>query len=450
MITEMLNEIKQFLAGKKLVKPGERILLAVSGGIDSMVMADLFIRLGIESGIAHCNFTLRAAESDKDEELVRTFAADHNLPYYSERFATKDYAAGKGISVQMAARELRYNWFWKICRENGYDKVAVAHNLNDNIETLIINLVRGTGITGLAGMQPVNDKIIRPLLFATRDEIDSYSRINRIAYREDSSNKETRYVRNKIRHLVIPVLKEINPSVETTLNLAAGRFADLDEMITDYVSGLTRLLTRQKEGDTIFNIRLLKPYLRNKSLIFELFRPFGISGPLVADLIKVVNGRTGSKINTESHRIIRNRDELIVTGSEAPCDYCRTIRNITDLRKLPEIASVRSVTLTGDFKVPSDPLTACLDFEILTFPLILRNWKKGDYFHPLGMSSKKKLSDYFTDRKYSAIDKERQLIMESGGKIAWIVGERIDHRFRITCNSRKALIIKALNSQSEA
>ena len=223
-VTNMLQKFKKFIADNNLIKPGDRILLAVSGGIDSMVMTHLFQQLENNVGIAHCNFSLRPGESDEDEEMVCKFAADHNIAFYSTRFETKDYAVKNGLSVQMAARELRYSWFEEIRKENRYDSIAVAHNLNDNVETLIINLIRGTGISGLAGMKPVVNNIIRPLLFAKREEITAYCNEHLIAFREDMSNADTKYLRNKVRHLIIPVLKEINPSVESTLNETADIF----------------------------------------------------------------------------------------------------------------------------------------------------------------------------------------------------------------------------------
>src|SRR5450759_4009404 len=206
----MLERFRKYIAENNLLKPGDRLLLAVSGGIDSMVMTHLFLQSGTKIGIAHCNFSLRAVESDKDEEMVRTYSSEHNIPFFSTRFETKTFAKENGLSVQMAARDLRYSWFEEIRKKNGYDAIAVAHNLNDNIETLLINLIRGTGLTGLTGMKPASNRLIRPLLFASRQDITDYCNQNLIVFREDRSNADTKYTRNKIRLQVIPVLKEIN------------------------------------------------------------------------------------------------------------------------------------------------------------------------------------------------------------------------------------------------
>jgi tRNA(Ile)-lysidine synthase len=443
----MLKRFKKFIADKKLVKPDDRILLAVSGGIDSMVMTDLFAKLNNETGIAHCNFSLRDEESDNDEALVRNYATKNNIPFYSIRFDTKAYAKKKGLSVQMAARELRYNWFEKIRSEHNFNSIAVAHNLNDNIETLLINLTRGTGIIGLTGIRPSTNRIIRPLLFATRQDITEYCMQNRILFREDKSNAETKYTRNKIRHLIIPVLKEINPSLETTLNETTERFIGINEIVSEYIT-LVREKVSEQKGDLItFSISGLKIYLHNKTVLFELFKPFGITNVQLIDLIKVINGKTGGQIFTNTRRIIKNRKELVVTteGSGNNTVYC--IDDITEFLEVPEIFTVDLVEITDMFEIPVDHSIACIDFEKISFPLIIRKWKTGDYFYPLGMKQKKKLSDYFIDIKYSRIDKENILILESAGKIVWIVGERIDNRFRITDSTKKALIIKTDNTR---
>jgi tRNA(Ile)-lysidine synthase len=443
MPLKMLEKLERFIEQNKLIKPGEKVLLAVSGGIDSMVMAQLILRSGIDAGIAHCNFSLRGNESDKDEELVRQYASQNNIPFFSIRFETKSYAKKNGISVQMAARDLRYAWFEEIRKENSFDSVAVAHNLNDNIETLLINLIRGTGISGMMGMRPVSNRIIRPLLFASRKDIVAYCEKHKINYREDRSNADTKYTRNKIRHLVIPVLKEINPSIETTLNETAERFTGINEIVTDYISTLREMVTEQKDEYISFNISLLEPYKHNKTVFFELFKPFGITDDQLNDLIKVTGGKTGGQIITGTHRIIKNRKELIVSGVNSTDETLYNINNIKELKNAPYLISARYIVLGEKNKIPTDPQTACIDSEIISFPLTIRKWKSGDHFYPFGMKQKKKLSDYFIDKKYSKLDKENRLILESDGKIVWIIGDRIDNRFRITRSTKKALILKA-------
>lgn len=441
----MLTAFKEFIAENNLIKPGQRVLLAVSGGIDSMVMAHLFLQSDYNTGIIHCNFSLRAGESDNDEEMVRNYASTHNIPFYTIRFDTKTYAKKNGISVQMAARDLRYSWFEEIRNKNGYDLIAVAHNLNDNIETLLINLIRGTGIAGLTGIKPANNRIIRPVLFASRQDIILYCDQHQISYREDKSNSDTKYTRNKIRHLIIPVLKEINPSIENTLNETAERFTGINEIVSDYVSLIRDRVSVHKGEFITFDISLLKTYLYNKTILFELFKPYGITNAMLKDLISIIDGKTGSQIISGTHRIIRNRKEIIISQEYTGNHIYFSVKNITDLRKVPGIASVRYTNITDKFKIQSDPSIACFDSGKVQFPLLIRSWKAGDHFYPFGMNRKKKLSDYFIDNKYSKFDKENTMILESDGKIIWIIGDRIDNRFRITSSTKNALIVKATN-----
>jgi len=409
-----------------------------------MVMSHLFLQLENKTGIAHCNFSLRAGESDKDEELVREFAGKHNIPFHTIKFETAVFASEEGLSIQMAARELRYKWFEEIMKENGYNLVAVAHNLNDNIETLLINLTRGTGIAGLTGIKPITNNIIRPLLFATRNDIIEYCNKHKIIFREDRSNADTKYTRNKIRHKVIPILKEINPAIETTLNDTAERFTGINEIVDEYILGLREKISEQK-GDLItFNVNLLKSHLHNLTIVFELFRPFGINNLQLDDLIKVIQGKTGGLIVTRSHRIIKNRKEIIVSIADNENKPSCIIKNIQGFRKIPGIVSADFTDISDKFIIPSDSSICCIDSDKVSFPMIVRTWKPGDHFHPLGMKHKKKLSDYFVDNKYSKFDKENIRILESAGEIVWVIGDRIDDRFRITDSTARALVIKTV------
>jgi tRNA(Ile)-lysidine synthase len=439
----MLAALNKFIAENNIISHGDKILLTVSGGIDSMVMAHLFLHLPYETAIAHCNFSLRGKESDGDEQLVKSFAEANGKPFFTTRFDTKSYAKNNNISVQMAARELRYKWFEKIRSDNNYDLIAVAHNLNDNIETLIINLTRGTGLTGLSGIRPVSGKIIRPVMFATRDSIKEYCKKHSIEYREDRSNAETKYTRNKIRHLVLPVLKEINPSIETTLASTCERISGINKVVNSLVSDIKKKISRTAGNNLLIDIETLQEYLTNKSLLFEIFKEWNISNYQIDDLLNVIHGRSGGMLITDSHRIVKNRSELIIvenTKSEADSFI---VRNAELLGVIPWIISSEIVIIDESFRIPADPVFSCLDLQKLTFPLTVRRWKAGDHFFPLGMNKKKKLSDYFIDNKISITDKENKIIIESDGKIACVLGDKIDDRYKITAETNKALLIKS-------
>jgi len=442
---KMLDSILKYIREKKLIAKGERVLAAVSGGIDSMVMADLLMKAGFLQGIAHCNFKLRGKESDSDEFHVRRYARRNNIPFYSVRFDTADHAHDKGISIEMAARELRYSWFEKIRIENGYDLVAVAHNLNDSAETLLLNLIRGTGIAGLSGIKPAGDRIIRPLLFASREQIENYARENRISFREDRTNSDTRITRNKIRHMILPLMKDINPSVLSAIVESGARAEEAFKIVSDHAEELRKSSIRYEKGDWYASTEKLKPFLDNSTLVLEVFKPFGITGSMVGALVKIISGRTGGQVFSESHRFLKNRAEIIITRRSIAETERIEIPGPDDLLKCRCFKSVKIETTVSKNLISSDPLTACLDYDRIAFPLVIRKWEPGDYFYPFGMNSKKKLSDYFIDRKFSRLTKEKMLVVETDGKIAWIVGERIDNRFRIGPSTRKALIITALS-----
>lgn len=438
----MLEDFIEYIEKNHLIRKGDRILAAVSGGIDSMVMTDLLLRSGNIAGIAHCNFSLRGKESEGDEKMVREYSAKHKIQFFSFKFKTGEYAKSKGISVEMAARELRYEWFEKIRKENRFDSVAVAHNLNDNIETVILNLIRGTGISGLTGIRPSSNKIIRPLLFATRQSIELYSAKHGIGFREDMTNSDTRITRNKIRHKIIPMMKEINPSVEKTLNETSERLNGINQIVCEYITDLRIQMFRKTGSSTLVQIKDLGNYMHNRSLIFELFKPYGISGSLVDDLMKIIKGRTGGQVFSDTHRFLKNRDELIISGADTMNDE-RSFSTPEDLGRSELVDSVKCIALKADFTIDPDSRTAYLDHSRISFPITIRRWRTGDYFYPFGMTGKKKVSDYFIDRKFSRIAKDKAMILESDGRIVWIIGERIDNRFRITKSTRKALIIKA-------
>lgn len=437
----MEENFRKYIQDNGIADKNLKLLLAVSGGIDSMVMTDLFLKEGISVAVAHCNFSLRGKDSDQDENFVREYAEKHKIKFFSVRFDTKTFARKNRISIQMAARDLRYKWFEETRSGNGFDLIAVAHNLNDNIETFLVNLARGTGITGLTGMKAANDRIIRPLLFAKRSDIEEYSRKNKIKYREDSSNSETKYTRNKIRHKVIPVFKEINPAFENTLSETIERLKQVDMILAGHINIMRKKISHTFEDKTVFEIKPLLQNIDNETILFELFSPFNINGDQLNDLKNVIKGRTGGQFLSSGYRIMKNRNSLIISPNIHENIPAIIIQSLEELHSVPFIKSVRSVKNSDRIDVHADKSVAFLDENKITYPVKIRHWKKGDYFIPFGMKGRKKLSDYFTDRKLSLMDKEKIMVLETGGKIAWIIGERIDERFRINSDTERVLVL---------
>jgi tRNA(Ile)-lysidine synthase len=436
------EEFVKYIADNMLSGGSDRILVAVSGGIDSMVMVHLFLSTGANTGIAHCNFNLRGEESDGDERFVRQFAAGKNIPFYAGNFDTSAFAAEKGISIQMAARELRYRWFEKIREENGYHFIALAHNMNDNIETFLINITRGTGIAGLTGMKPKHKRLIRPLLFATRNSIADYAKENGIAFREDRTNADVKYIRNKIRHTIIPLFREINPSFDLTISETAEKLGEINEMVSAFISPIREKAISHRDNQFVIKLKEIPDMPYRRTLLFELFRPFGIGQGQLDDLERLSSGRTGNQLFTAKWRLIRNRNEIIAVPRVIHRDDYYEIGSVDEFGAIPWIVSSSIKWIMDGYTIPASVNIACLDFVKISWPLIIRSNSAGDYFYPLGMRSKKKLSDFFIDRKYSLPEKEKKLVLESAGQIVWVIGDRIDNRFRITATTRRTLIIE--------
>jgi tRNA(Ile)-lysidine synthase len=440
----MTDRFIEYLTNECRAGKDKKFLLAVSGGVDSMSMAYLFQKVEINVGIAHCNFCLRGNESDMDEDFVKQYAEQNNFSFYVKRFDTEKYAASKNISTQMAARELRYEWFENIRQQHGYNFIATAHNLNDNIETLLFNLARGTGVKGLTGIQPTAGYVVRQLLFALRTEIESFAAENNIAFREDKSNAETKYTRNKIRHLVLPLLREINPSIEKTIEETISRMKETEQALEEYVSVIREKISKHESNKTVFDVNQLKNLLSNKTILYELFKPFGLSGAQTNELSEIIAGQTGGRVFTKTHAILKDRTNIVVSPIGNDDSVFMVINNFSELEKMPFFESVTLTPITGDYKIPNNKNIACLDEDEIKYPLIIRNWKDGDYFYPFGMTNKKKVSDFMIDNHISRFDKEKLLVLESGGKIVWLIGHRIDNRFRIKPATQKVLVIKII------
>ncbi len=435
----MLQDFNSFIRKLNLCKPDDQILLAVSGGIDSVVMAHLFKEAGYDCTIAHCNFQLRGEESELDEGFVCSLGSYLEIPVLCKRFDVEAERKEHGISLQMAARDLRYAWFEELLAEHSLDRVATAHNKNDTVETFFLNLSRGSGIRGLKGISPSRGRIIRPLLFASRLQIESYQKSHKIEFREDASNLETKYQRNKIRHDVLPVMEQINPAFMELMHGNMERLGEVFEIYDQSIQQLRNKLFIEKQGEISIAIEELRALSPLRTWLYELFSPYGFTPLQCEGIEKIMDAESGRQSISTTHRLFKDRDRMILvpTGSTSIERYY-----LDDPEKhssLPFPMDMEVLERAELESIPRDPNVACLDLDEVQFPLIIRRWMHGDYFYPLGMNQMKKLSDFFVDEKVPVPDKERIWIMASGKKIVWIMGYRIDHRFRITPTTSRVL-----------
>lgn len=434
----MIGLLKKFISENHLPEIDHPILLAVSGGIDSMVMLHLMKKAGYNAVVAHCNFSLRGNESDADERFVEEICAGMGIGFHSVRFDTAEYSRSKKISIQMAARELRYEWFEMKRAELGLEYVSLAHNQNDVVETFMINLSRGTGLNGLTGIKAINGNIIRPVLFATREMIRLYAAENSISYREDSSNSETKYLRNRVRHLILPHFEIINSNAVISINETIRKLSESYEIVTDTVESV-RSAIFIRNGDITEvskeSLRNLKPL---KTYLFELFREFGISPPQTDEIAELLDAETGKMIETGKYRIFSDRDKILLVPAEENNNDEAVLLNEGEL--IDYAGHFRAYIIKpGDFKPVNDHKKAWFDAATLRYPLLIRKWKQGDFLYPYGLKGRKKLSDLFIDLKLPVYMKERVIILQSGSEIAWVIGFRADKRFCVTDRSKKII-----------
>lgn len=438
----LLGLFKEHWKFKKYLHNGERVLLAVSGGEDSMVMAHLFHECAIPVGVAHCNFSLRGEAADGDERFVKEWCELHNIGFYSVKFDTKQKSEEWKKGIQETARILRYEWFELIRRQHNYARVATAHHANDNVETLLINLFKGTGISGLHGILPENGKIIRPLLFASKEQIAAYAGANSIACREDASNASDDYLRNAVRHNIVPAVELLFPSAITHVNESIARFGQAEILYRNSIERERKNLVEQRGPDYYIPILKLQKRPAMETLCYELFHPFGFGSAQLQQILGLLSAESGHYIASGTHRIIKNRDFLIVTAM--PTEQADFIRVDAAPCSIDTGKYIFSFSLHDKPKsIPADPNEAWLDMTDITFPLILRKWRMGDYIYPFGMGmKKKKISRLLIDAKVPLHEKEDIRIVECNKRILWVGGIRIDERFRLKTCTEKVLVIK--------
>jgi len=442
----MIDDFQKYIASNNLCLKDDTILLGVSGGIDSIVMMHLFRLAGYKMVLAHCNFQLRDEESDYDEDFVLALAENYQIPIHNVHFNTREVAEKEGISIQMAARDLRYEWFEELRKKYQYDYIAIAHNKNDLIETFLINLTRGTGIKGLTGIKEKSGAIIRPLLFASRKNIEDFCHSNNFEYREDSSNKTTKYSRNLIRHEIIPAFESINPSFIDTMTENISKLKNTEKIYFNTIQKLRADIAVEKNRKIYFAIEPLKKLEPIETYLFEFLSPYGFSITQVNDIIASLEGIPGKKFLSPTHRMIKDRNELILEEISLARTKPFFIEEATEYIEHPVYLTLDKIEKTEDFIINTQKNIAQLDYDKLEFPLTIRKWKTGDYFMPLGMKNLKKVSDFFIDQKIPIPEKENVWIIESGNKIAWVAGLRIDERFKITDETTRIL---QLNLQNE-
>ena len=435
----MKNNFLHYIHEHKLFDTKSKILLAISGGIDSVCLADLLIRSGYNVEFAHCNFKLREEESDQDEIFVSDLANKNKIPFHHISFDTNHYALSNKLSIQMAARELRYEWFEKVRREISADYIAIAHNQNDNIETFFINLINGTGLKGLRAIQNKNNFIVRPLMFASRNQIGEYVKSKSLNFREDSSNKSKKYQRNKVRHDLIPLLKQINPSIENTIADEIEIIKNTYSIFKEQVDRVVKEISCQTDdGIKISKNKLIKLEPID-TYLYEILNVFGFTD--IKSIKNSILSNPGKQFFSKSHRLLIDREFVFIEKIED--DFFKDIL-------IDESTLILSGPINISFKISSNDQIdkikdkACFDYEKLVFPLVIRKWKSGDKFIPSGMKGFKKLSDYFIDNKINRLLKEKTLLICSNDDIIWVIGHRIDERYKATSKTKKMYIANLL------
>lgn len=421
------QRIIQYIDKEDLFSSDSNILVALSGGADSVALLCILHAAGYHCEAAHCNFHLRGEESNRDEQFVRQLCKKYEIRLHTVDFDTARYATENHISIEMAARELRYNWFEEVRTKCQADVIAVAHHQDDSVETILLNLIRGTGITGLLGIRPRNGAIVRPLLCINREEILHYLQSIGQDYVTDSTNLEDEYTRNKIRLNVLPLMQTINPSVKNSLIETSNYLNDVSAIYNIYIEeAKTRITT--SEG---IRIRQLLKEPAPEALLFEILHPLGFNSAQIKDIANSLHGQPGKQFSSKEWRVIKDRELLLLEKAQSE-----------NKEELPFLIIKEEKEYTPDFLIPREKGIACFDTDKLNGEISYRKWQTGDTFVPFGMKGKKKISDYLTDRKFSISQKERQWVLCCGERIAWLIGERTDNRFRIDETTQRIVIYK--------
>ncbi|HAD02974.1 MAG TPA: tRNA lysidine(34) synthetase TilS [Porphyromonadaceae bacterium] len=437
----MKEQIQQYIIQHQLLSGEKPVVVGISGGADSVALLHILVSLGYKCIAAHCNFNLRGDESFRDEQFTIDFTKRLQVPLCKISFETNKYAQENRLSVEMAARELRYRWFEELLNTYDADAVAVAHHRDDSVETLLINLTRGSGIAGLTGIKPKNGKVVRPLLCVSREDIFSYIEENGLEYVTDSSNSSDIYTRNFIRLKVIPLLEEINPSVKASLARTANHLYDASLIYNHSIEEARKVITQNNR----LSISALLSFPAPATILYEMLKPYGFSRTVCESIFTVLEKDSGKIFYSSTHRLLKDRSDLLIDVLSGEDNRAYLINLEDDNVDLPVELKPEIVVIKEDYQIEKDKKFAYFDFDKLSFPLVLRHWQEGDWFVPFGMKGKKKISDYFSDKKFSLFDKEKTWLLCSGQDVIWIVGERTDNRYRIEKTTKRVLKLKFID-----
>ena len=437
----MKEQIQQYIIQHQLLSGEKPVVVGISGGADSVALLHILVSLGYKCIAAHCNFNLRGDESFRDEQFTIDFTKRLQVPLCKISFETNKYAQENRLSVEMAARELRYRWFEELLNTYDADAVAVAHHRDDSVETLLINLTRGSGLTGLTGIKPKNGNVVRPLLCVSREDIYAYIENNGLEYVTDSSNSSDIYTRNFIRLKVIPLLEEINPSVKASLARTANHLYDASLIYNHSIEEARKVITQNNR----LSISALLSFPAPATILYEMLKAYGFSRTVCESIFTVLDKDSGKIFYSSTHRLLKDRSDLLIDVLSGEESKAYLINLEDDNVDLPVELKPEIVVIKEDYQIEKDRKFAYFDFDKLSFPLVLRHWQEGDWFVPFGMKGKKKISDYFSDKKFSLFDKEKTWLLCSGQDVIWIVGERTDNRYRIEKTTKRVLKLKFID-----
>ena len=443
--TDFIQKIQSTIETNHLFTKDDTILVGVSGGIDSMTLIQSLYELGYSVAIAHCNFNLRGDESDGDQDFVVAYANAKKIPIHVCSFDTKKTASERKISIEMAARDLRYEWFETVCRLSGYTKVAIAHNQNDSVETFFINLLRSAGLKGLTGIPMIHGNVVRPMLNVSRVEIETFAKLRKLRYRVDSTNLSNNYVRNKIRNLILPEIQKIAPNCMDAISTSMSHLQQAYAVYSQAMEGKKSLCcTSNTPGFVVDELKLLQQD-NSQTLLYEILYPCGFNTDVISQIYQSIGNQSGKKFESEHYVVVHDRNTLFVEPRQAEetpqnlfiSEQAHTYR-FGDCELQFERVSIK------DFNLEKSSDVASLDAAKLRFPLTLRVWQKGDSFVPFGMKGRKKLSDFLIDVKVPLLQKQKVLVLESAGEIAWVVGYRISQEFAVTEQTNEVVVFRKM------